>query len=155
MVAKITLFPFWSSISIARASLSVMTFKCSFFHSWLTMMPFFTKMATPPLVPTSLSFLQSEARAQPPNLMNLSEVENFRSASLSSHDYVRHKNLSLLIITYLLLLARLKHMCWATGRPSPWSSANINVVYFVLPVAQVWAVRYVDNKNRLCLWESC
>ena len=27
------------------------------FHSWFTVMPFFTKMAMPPLVPTSLSFL--------------------------------------------------------------------------------------------------
>ena len=32
------LSPYWSSISI---SLSVITLKCSFFHSWLTMMPFF------------------------------------------------------------------------------------------------------------------
>ena len=55
--AKITLSPFWSSITIARASLSVMTLKCSFFHSWLTMMPFFTRIATPSLVPTNLPLL--------------------------------------------------------------------------------------------------
>ena len=42
MVAKITLSPFWSSISTARASLSVMTLKCSFFHYWFTIMPWFT-----------------------------------------------------------------------------------------------------------------
>ena len=55
MVAKITLSQFWSSISTARASLLVMTLKCSFFHSWLTIMPFFTRMATPPCKGTNFS----------------------------------------------------------------------------------------------------
>ena len=50
--------------------------------------------------------LLREARAQPHYLVNLSRAENFRSASLSSRDYVRHKNRSLLVINYLLLLAR-------------------------------------------------
>ena len=40
MLAKITFSRFCSSISIARAWLSVMTLKCSFSRSWLTMMPF-------------------------------------------------------------------------------------------------------------------
>ena len=57
MVAKIILSLFWSSISVARVSLSVMTLKCLFFHSSFTMMPFFTRMAAPPSVPTNLSFL--------------------------------------------------------------------------------------------------
>ena len=56
MIAKITLSLFCSSISTARALLSVMTLKCSFFHFWFTIMPFFTRMAMPPLLPTSLSF---------------------------------------------------------------------------------------------------
>ena len=55
--------------------------------------------------------LLREARAQPPNLVNLHGAENFRSASLSSRDNVRHKNPSLLVINYLLLLARPKHVC--------------------------------------------
>ena len=62
-----------------------------------------------------IQFLLREAWAQPPNLVNLSGAENFRSASLSSGDYVRHKNRSLLVISYLLLLAPLSHMCWTTG----------------------------------------
>ena len=48
---------------------------------------------------------------QPPNLVNLSGAENFRFASLSSRDYVRHKSHSLLVISYLLLLTPLSHMC--------------------------------------------
>ena len=49
--------------------------------------------------------LLREVRAQPPNLVNLSGAENFRSASLSSRDYVTYKNRSLLVINYHLLLA--------------------------------------------------
>ena len=90
-------------------------------------------------------FLLREAWAQPPNLVNLFGAENFRSASLSSRDYVRRMNPSLLVITYLLLLARLKQMCWASGRPSPSCSANINVLFCATE-----AVRYVGKKNHLC-----
>ena len=59
----------------------------------------------------TVGLLLREARAQPPNLVNLYGAENFRSASLSSRDYVRHENPSLLVINYLLLLAQLKHVC--------------------------------------------
>ena len=38
--------------------------------------------------------LPREERAQPPNLVNLSGAENFRSNSLSSRDHGRHKNRS-------------------------------------------------------------
>ena len=45
-----------------------------------------------------------EVRAQPLNLVNLSGAETFRSASLPSRDYGRHKSRSLFVMSYLLLL---------------------------------------------------
>ena len=51
------------------------------------------------------TILLREARAQPSNLVNLYGAENFRTASLSLRDYVRHKNPSVVVINYLLLLA--------------------------------------------------
>ena len=32
-------------------------------------------------------------------------------------------------LNYLLLLARLSHMCWVTGRPNPYSFANIKTLF--------------------------
>ena len=60
------------------------------------------------IVPAVLKcLLLREARAQPPNLVNLSGAENFRSSSLASRDdYVRHKNHLLLVINYLLSARR-------------------------------------------------
>ena len=61
MVAKITFSPlFWSSISIARASLVVGYYIEMFFFPFLVDNDdFFSKMATPPLMPTDLSFLHN------------------------------------------------------------------------------------------------
>ena len=97
--------------------------------------------------------LLHKAQGQPPNLVNLSWAENFRSASLSSRDYVRHNNPLLLVISYLLLLASLSHMCWATGGTKPikfckyWNSILCNDCVGVSCQVSGW------KSNGL--WESC
>ena len=84
---------------------------------------------------------------QPPNLVNLYGAENLRTASLSSRDYVRHKNPLLLTINYLLLLAcmtKARVLSNRTTKPMKFCKYQCSVLchwLFKCELSDMWAKR--------------
>ena len=106
-----------------------------------------------------LWYLLREARAQPPNLVNLYGAEIFRSTSLSSRDFVRHKNPSLLVINYSVIVSttKVRVLSNRTTKPMKFCKYQCSILchrLFKCELSDMWAKRitYVLSNG---LRESC